>query len=93
MIEPIYRIDDNRGVEEIAQGFEITKIVTGQTDNETISWSELRLVIRSINNIDAFKSTIEQHRSRYRDKPARVEIKPVLEVHVQDNELAIKTAI
>jgi len=149
MIEPIYRLDDNGGVEEIAQGFEITELITAKTDDETISWSERRLVIRSIHyaqaqekslnkrlkkaktviadltrprsgykcittldsfwptvndilkqynvegllKIEAFESTIEQHRRRYRDKPARVEIKPVLEVQVQDNELALKTAI
>ena len=149
VIEPIYRIDDNGGVEEIAQGFEINEMITANTDDETISWSERRLVIRSIHyaqaqekslnkrlkkaktviydltrprsgykcitrldsflstvndilkqynvegllKIEAFESTIEQPRRRYRDKPARVEIKPVLEVQVQDNELAIKTAI
>jgi len=42
--------------------------------------------------VEAFESTIEQHRRRYRDKPARTEIQQVLNVHIQDNETAIETA-
>lgn len=38
-IEPIYRMNDNGEVEEIAKGFEITEIVTGEVDGETISWT------------------------------------------------------
>lgn len=149
VLEPICRYNDNGELEEIAQGFELTEIVTGQTDGETISWSERRLVIRSIKHasafdtalnkrlkkakkaiasltrsrsgykcittldlfwpavndilkrydveglleIDAQESVIEHHRRRYRDKPARVEIQPVLDVQIQDNEVALKTAI
>lgn len=43
--------------------------------------------------IDAFETNIEQHRRSYRGKPARTEIKQVLEVHVQDNEAAQSAAI
>jgi transposase len=43
--------------------------------------------------INAFESTIEQRRRRYRDKPARVEMKPVIEVQVQGNEVALEAAI
>jgi len=43
--------------------------------------------------IDAFESTIEQQAQSYRDKPARIEIKHVLDVHVQDNETAKETTI
>lgn len=145
-IEPIYRMNDNGEVEEIAQGFEVIEAVTGQVDDETISWSERRLVIRSIKHaesqekalnkrlkkaktaiddltrsrsgykcittlddfwpavngilkkykveglleIDAFESTIEKQCRRYCDKPARVEIKHILDVHVQDNEVALE---
>lgn len=149
MIEPIYRFHDNGQAEEIAQGFEITKTMTDQVDGQTISWTERRLVIRSISfasaqekslhkrlkkakteiadltrsrsgykcittlnlfwpavgdilkqynvegllEIDAVESAIEQYRRRYRDKPARVETKPVLEVQVIDNEEAIDAVI
>jgi transposase len=144
-IEPIYRMNDNGEVQEIAQGFEINEIVTGEADGETISWTERRLVIHSFKHaaaqekalnkrlkeakkeianltrprsgyqcittqddfwpavnailkkykveglleVKAFESTIEKQRRRYRDKPARVEIKHVLDVHVQDNEVAL----
>jgi len=134
-IEPIYRCNDNGEVEEIAQGFETIETSTYQTDGKTISWSERRLVIRSIKyanaqekalnkrlkkaktaiaaltrsrsgykcittrdlfwpavnhilkqynvegllEINAFETTIEQHRRGYRGKPARIEIKQVLD--------------
>lgn len=148
-IEPIYRFERDGDVLEIAQGFEIIEIVTGQVDDKTISWQERRLVIRSINyaqaqekslnkrlkkakqeianltrplryykcittldlfwpeindilkqnnvegllEIDAVESTLEQHRRGYRGKPARVETKQVLDVHVQDNEASLDEAI
>jgi len=56
MIEPIYRFDDNDEASEIAQGFELTETVTGQVDGKTISWTERRLVIRSINYAQAQKN-------------------------------------
>jgi transposase len=148
-IEPIYRMNDNGEVQEIAQGFEINETVTGETDGETRTWTERRLVIRSFKHaaaqekalnkrlkkakkeianltrprsgykcittlddfwpavngflkkynveglleIDALESTIEKQCRRYRDKPARVEIKHVLDVHVQDNEVALVATI
>lgn len=144
-IEPIYRMNDNGAVQEIAQGFEVNETVTGEVDGETISWTERRLIIRSIKHahaqekalnkrlkkaktaiadltrprsgykcittldsfwpaandilkqynvegllkIEAFESTIEKQRRRYRDKPAHVEIKHVLDVHVQYNEVVL----
>jgi len=47
--------------------------------------------VEGLLEIDAIESSIEHHRRRYRDKPARTEIEPVLEVHVQDNEVALET--
>jgi transposase len=144
-IEPIYHMNDNGEMREIAKGFEINEIVTGEVDGETKSWTERRLVVCSFKHaqaiepalnkrlkkakkeiadltrprsgykcittldefwpavngilkkynveglleIDAFESTIEKHCRRYRDKPARVEIKHVLDVHFQDNEVAL----
>ena len=149
VFEPICRYNNLGERVEIAEGFELSETVTGQTDGETISWSERRLVIRSIKyasaqekslnkrlkkakkaiadltrsrsgykcittldlfwqavndilkrydvecllEIEAEESVIEHHRRRYRDKPDRVEIQAVLEVQVQDNEEAKKTAI
>lgn len=145
-IEPIYHTNDNGEVQEIAQGFEVIETVTGFLSGETISWSERRLVIRSITHaqsqekalnkrlkkaktaiaaltrprsgykcittLDSFwpsvngilkqynvegllemeanESTMEKKYRRYRDKPARVEKKPVLNVHVQDNEVVLE---
>jgi len=149
ILEPICRYNDKGELFELAEGFELTETVTGETDGETISWEERRLVIRSIKHaeaqekalnkrlkkaktaiadltrprsgykcittfdlfwlavddilkqylvsglleIDAQESVIERHRRRYRDKPARVEIQQVLDVQIQDNEVALKTAI
>jgi transposase len=146
-LEPIYRCNRKGESENIAEGFEITELVTEKTDGKTVIWEERRLVIRSIkhaesqerslnkrlklakksitdltrsrsgykciktlnlfwpavNNIlkqykvegllkiDAVESSIEHHRRRYRDKPARIEIEQVLEVHVQDNKIALET--
>jgi len=145
-LEPIYRCNAKGELEKIAEGFELT--VTAQTDGKTISWSERRLVIRSIKHAQAqenalhkrlkkaktaivdltrprsgYKCTttldsfwpavndilkhynkvcskwiflnedIEHPRRRYRDKPARIEIEQVLEVHIQDNKAALETAI
>lgn len=148
-IEPIYRCNNNGEPILIAEGFELTETVTGQTEDKTICWSERRLVIRSIKHaeaqekalnkrlkkaktaivnltrpqrsykcittLDSFWSAvndilkhydvegllemnaqelvIEHHRRRYRDKPARIEIQQVLDVHVQENEEARKIAI
>jgi hypothetical protein len=55
-----YRVDDNGEVEEIAQGFELTETVTGQIEGETISWSERRLVIRSINYAQAQEKSLKK---------------------------------
>jgi transposase len=44
-------------------------------------------------DIDAHEESIEQNQSRYRDKPARIEIEQVLIVSVQDNEVALDLAI
>lgn len=46
-------------------------------------------LVSGLLEIDAFESIIEKQRRRYRDKPAHVEIKHVLDVHVQDNEVAL----
>jgi len=149
VLEPICRYNDKGELEEIAQGSELIETVTGETDGETISWEERRLVIHSIRHasaqekalnkrlkkakkaiadltrplryykcittldewrpavddilkhykieglleIDAQESIIKHHRRGYRGKPARVEIQQVLDVQVQDNEVALKTAI
>ena len=50
-----------------------------------------RYNVEDLLEIEAFESTIEKQRRRYRDKPAHVEIKHVLDVHVQDNEVALAT--
>jgi transposase len=43
--------------------------------------------------IEANESTIKKQRRRYRDKPAHVEIKHVLDIHVQDNDVALAATI
>jgi transposase len=53
VLEPICRYNDFGSLVEIAEGFELTETVTGQTDDETISWSERRLIIRSIKYAEA----------------------------------------
>jgi len=50
-----------------------------------------RYKVEGLLEIDAIESSLEHHRRRYRDKPARTEIEQVLEVHVQDNEVALET--
>jgi len=60
VLEPICRYNDNGELEEIAQGFELTEIITGQTDGETISWSERRLVIRSIKYASAQEKALNK---------------------------------
>lgn len=59
-IEPIYRYNDhsNSQSEQIAEGFELTEINTGETDNETIYWSERRLVIRSYQHAKAEEKSL-----------------------------------
>jgi len=44
--------------------------------------------VEGLLEIEAFESTIKKQRRRYRDKPARFEVKPVLNVHVINNEEA-----
>ena len=148
-LEPIHRCQENGKLKKIAQGFELTETITGQIDDETISWPERRLVIRSIKHasaqekalhkrlkqakktiadltrprsgykcittlesfwpavndilkhynveglleIQAQEEIIEHHRRRYRDRPARIEIEHILNVHVQDNEVVLDTEI
>jgi transposase len=60
VLEPICRYNNNGELEEIAEGFELTETVTGQTDGETISWSERRLVIRSIKYADAQEKALNK---------------------------------
>jgi transposase len=59
-IEPIYRCNDNGEVEQIAQGFELTETVTGETDGETILWSERRLIIRSIKHAESLEPALNK---------------------------------
>jgi transposase len=47
-LEPVYRCNEKGKQILIAEGFELTETVTGQTDLDPISWEERRLVIRSI---------------------------------------------
>jgi transposase len=49
--------------------------------------------VEGLLEINAKELVIKHHRRRYRDKPARIEIQQVLDVHVQDNEEAKKIAI
>jgi transposase len=61
-------------------------------------WPAVNHILKQYNvegllEINAFETTIEQHRRGYRGKPARIEMKPVLEVHIQENEVALETAI
>jgi transposase len=59
-IEPIYYMNDNGEMWEIAQGFEINETVTGIVSDETISWTERRLVIRSIKYKDAQEKALNK---------------------------------
>jgi len=59
-IEPIYYMNDNGEMWDIAQGFEINETVTGEVDGETISWTERRLVIRSIKYKDAQEKALNK---------------------------------
>lgn len=49
--------------------------------------------VEGLFEINAVETILKQHRRRYRDKPARVEIKQVLEVNIQDNQEAIKATL
>lgn len=49
--------------------------------------------VEGLLEIDAVETTIEKHRRRYRDKPARIETKQVLDINIQDNQEAIESAI
>ena len=49
--------------------------------------------VEGLLEIDAQESIIEHHRRRYRDKPDSKEIQQVLDVQVQDNEVALKAAV
>lgn len=59
-IEPIYRFNDNGQAKEIAQGFEIIDLMSSKVGNETISWSERRLVIRSISYAKAQEKSLNK---------------------------------
>lgn len=57
-------------------------------------WPAVNDILKQYNvegllEIEAKESSIEKQRRRYRDKPARVEIQQVLNVHVIDNEVAL----
>jgi len=52
-----------------------------------------RYNVEGLLDIDAQESIIEHCRRGYRGKPARVEIQQVINVQVQDNEVALKAAI
>jgi len=60
IIEPIYRMNDDGQVQKIAQGFEINEIVTGEADDETISWSERRLVVCSIKHAQSQEKALNK---------------------------------
>ena len=148
-LEPIHRYNEKGELEKIAEGFELTKTITGETDGKTISCSVRHLVIRSIKyaeaqekslhkrlkkaktaiaaltrrlrsykcittldlfwlavddilkqykvegllKIEAQEERIEHCRRRYRDKPARIEIEQVLNVQIQNNDVALETII
>jgi len=49
--------------------------------------------VEGLLEIDAIESTIEQRRRSYGGKPARIETKQVLEVNIQDNEVAIDATV
>jgi transposase len=59
-IEPIYRFSDNYNSEsqQIAEGFELTEIKTREIDGKPISWTERRLIIRSIQHAEAEEKSL-----------------------------------
>ena len=60
VLEPIHRYNDKGELEKIAEGFELTETVTGQTDSNTISWDELCAVIRSIKHAQAIDTALNK---------------------------------
>jgi transposase len=59
-LEPIHRCNAKGELETIAEGFELTETVTGRTDFNLISWSERRLVIRSIQYAEAQEKALHK---------------------------------
>jgi len=59
-LEPIYRCNGKGEQILIAEGFELTEIVTGQTDFELISCSVRRLVVRSIKHAQAQEKALRE---------------------------------
>jgi len=49
VLTPVYRQREEGSQEQIAEGFERTEELTTQVDGETLTWTERRLVIRSLN--------------------------------------------
>lgn len=47
-LEPIYRCNSKGESEKIAEGFEIIETMSFDSDGQTVTWQERRLVIRSI---------------------------------------------
>ena len=59
-LEPIYRCNKKGEIDKIAEGFELTEIVTGLPSGKTRSWSELCTVIRSIKYALAIDTALHQ---------------------------------
>lgn len=59
-LEPIYREQPNGEIKKIAEGFERNETLFTQLDGQTISWSERRLVIRSIKHAETQEKALHQ---------------------------------
>ena len=59
-IEPIDLLNDNGEVQEIAIGFFVLETATLEVDGETLSWTELCIVIRSIKHAQAQEQALNK---------------------------------
>jgi transposase len=58
-LTPVYRVNEDGSGEQIAEGYEQSEMITTVWRGETVSWTERRLVIRSLHLAQAATAALE----------------------------------
>ncbi len=57
-LTPVFQEQENGGREQVAEGFERQETLTAQVDGQIITWTERRLIVRSLKQAHAAETTL-----------------------------------
>jgi len=71
-LTPIYREREDGTREQIAAGYEVEVVLTAEVDGQTVTWTERRLVVRSLKRAQAGKKALHHRLQQAQEALARL---------------------